>query len=180
MKILIVRPWAEELNINNYNCQEIGLAKALIRKGNKCDIVLYTKNNSREEDYVFDNNKKIHIYYLTAKNILKNCIFENKIFEIIKEYDVVQSAEYDQIINLKLYKKLKEKLVIYHGPYSKINQNYRYLIKCLFSDIIYLFNNKFKKTKIITKSVLAEQYVNKKGFKNSITLGVGLDIDRLG
>ena len=42
MKILIVRMWPDTLNIKNYNCQELGLAKALVRKGNTCDIVLYT------------------------------------------------------------------------------------------------------------------------------------------
>ena len=42
MKILIVRLFPDELNINNYNVQEIGLAKALVKKGHVCDIVLYT------------------------------------------------------------------------------------------------------------------------------------------
>ncbi len=32
MKILIVRLFPYEININSYNVQEIGLAKALIRK----------------------------------------------------------------------------------------------------------------------------------------------------
>ena len=31
MKILIVRMFADILNINNYNCQELGLAKSLIK-----------------------------------------------------------------------------------------------------------------------------------------------------
>ena len=32
MRILIVRMYPDTLNIKNYNCQEIGLAKALIKK----------------------------------------------------------------------------------------------------------------------------------------------------
>ncbi len=78
MKILIIRMWPYEININNYNCQEIGLAKELVIKGNQCDIVLYTNNDkSYEYDYTFDN-KKIHIYYLKAKKFLKNCFYEKK------------------------------------------------------------------------------------------------------
>ena len=77
MKILIVRMYADCLNITNYNCQEVGLAKALIRKGNICDIVLYTdKETSYEEDLFFDDEKsKIHIYYLKAKTAFskENC-----------------------------------------------------------------------------------------------------------
>ena len=49
MKILIVRLFPDELNINNYNVQEIGLAKALVKKGHVCDIVLYT---NKKENYI--------------------------------------------------------------------------------------------------------------------------------
>ncbi len=176
-KILIIRMWADELNINGYNCQEIGIAKAFIRQGNMCDIVLYTKGNSREEDYIFDNNKKIHIYYLNAKNILKNCFYEKKLYKIILNYDIVQSAEYDQIANIKLYKILKNKFVIYHGPYeSKYTKGYN--LKCLFSDFIIRFNKNYRKVKCFAKSDLAKQFLNKKGFFDVTTIGVGLDFDR--
>ena len=62
MNILIVRMYADILNTKSYNCQEIGLAKALIRKGHNCDIVLYTDKITHEEDIFFDNDKKIHIF----------------------------------------------------------------------------------------------------------------------
>ncbi len=177
MKVLIIRMWADELDINNYNCQEIGLAKALIKQGNKCDLVLYTKKEPREEFYYVGDNKKIRIYYMNAKNILKNCFYDKKIYDIIKEYDVVQSTEYDQIANLKLYKVLKDKLVIYHGPYnSKYTKRYR--VKCLISDLFFAFNQNYKKVKIIAKSNLAKDFLISKGFKNIWTIGVGLDTER--
>lgn len=178
MKILIVRMWADVLNISNYNCQEVGLAKALVRKGNVCDIVLYTdKDKSYEEDLFFDNDKKIHIYYLKAKNILKNCIYENKLYEITKNYDIVQTAEYDQIGNIKLRKKVNNKMVIYHGPYAcEYTKGYRK--KCLISDLYYLFNKDYKNTPCLSKSSLATNLLKNKGFKNVETVGVGLDIDR--
>lgn len=178
MKILIVRMYPDVLNIRNYNCQEVGLAKAMIRQGNVCDIVLYTNEKEHEEDIFFDNDlKKIHIYYLRAKSLLKNAIFENKIYEIIKKYDVVQTAEYDQIFNINLKKILGNKLVIYHGPYeSKYTKGYK--IKCMISDFVYLFNKDYKNTKCISKSVLATEFLKKKGFKNITTVGVGLDDER--
>lgn len=177
MKILIVRMWPYELNIYNYNCQEIGLAKSLIKKGNTCDIVLYTDGESREEDYSFDDNKKIHIYYLKAKNILKNCFYEKKLYKIIEKYDVVQSSEYDQLSNIKLFKKLGNKLTIYHGPYkSKYTKGYN--IKCKISDFIITFFPKYRKVKIITKSLLAKEFLNEKNFNNIYNIGVGLDTER--
>lgn len=178
MRILIVRMWPDEMNINNYNCQELGLAKAMVKKGHQCDIVLYTKNKKKEdEDIVCGNNKKIHIYYLMAKKILKNAIFDKKLYKIAKEYDIVQTTEYDQISNIILYKKTNGKLVVYHGPYNS-NFTTGYNIKCIFSDILYLFNNKYKKVKCLAKSNLAKKLLNSKGFYNVETVGVGLDISR--
>jgi glycosyltransferase involved in cell wall biosynthesis len=170
--------WPYELDINHYNSQEIGLAKSFIRKGNICDIVLYTKGNSREEEFIFDGNKKIHIYYMKAKNILKNCFYDKKLYTIINNYDIIQTTEYDQLANIKLYKILKEKLIIYHGPY-KSSYTKGYNLKCLFSDFIILFNKKYKNVKCYSKSKLATDFLKSKGFNNTITIGVGLDFDRL-
>ena len=43
MKILILRTTPNEVSLNTYNLQEIGLAKSLIRKGHICDVAYYTK-----------------------------------------------------------------------------------------------------------------------------------------
>lgn len=177
MKILIVRMWPDELNIYNYNCQEIGLAKSLIRKGHTCDIVLYTNGDSCEKDFVFDEDKKIHIYYLKAKKLLKNAFFEKKLYQIIKDYDVIQTAEYDQIGNVKLKRKCKNKMVIYHGPYfSDYTKGYRK--KTFVSDLYYLFHKKYMEIPVISKSLLATNLLEKKGFKDITTVGVGLDTGR--
>lgn len=177
MKVLIVRMWPEELNIYNYNCQEIGLAKSLIRSGHVCDIVLYTNGNPCEKDFIFDEDKKIHIYYLRAIKILKNAFFEKKLYQIVKDYDVIQTAEYDQIGNVKLKRKCKNKMVIYHGPYfSDYTKGYRK--KTLVSDLYYLFHKKYMETPVISKSLLATKLLEKKGFKDITTVGVGLDVER--
>lgn len=34
--LVIVRSYGEIINLNTYNCQEIGLAKALVKKRNEC------------------------------------------------------------------------------------------------------------------------------------------------
>ena len=45
MKVLIVRPSPNKMNVNTYNLQEIGLAKALVRKGCVCDVMYYCGND---------------------------------------------------------------------------------------------------------------------------------------
>lgn len=175
MKILIIRTYPDELNINNYNCQELGLAKALVKEGNICDIVLYTsKKKNYEEEIIVDDKRKIHIYYLKAKKILKNIFFDKRdLKNIIKNYDIVQVAEYDQIGNIQI-KKIAKKMIIYHGPYSsKFTTGYN--LKCKLSDLIYWFNKDYKNTPCIAKSKLAEKFLRSKGFNNVVTIGVGLD-----
>ena len=62
---------------NTYNIQEIGLAKALIRKGHICNIVFWTDNAPETITYKFDGDKELKIFYLNGKNILNNAIYKN-------------------------------------------------------------------------------------------------------
>ncbi len=177
MKILMVRMWPYELDINNYNCQEMGLAKALSAKGHTCDIVLYTNGAPHTDAIQLDDNKKTAIYYLNAKNILKNAFYGKELYRLIDNYDVIQTSEYDQLANVKLLKKAKGRMVIYHGPYkSDFTKGYK--IKCLVSDLYFKFHKKYKDTQCIAKSILAEDFLKSKGFKNVTTVGVGLDTKR--
>ena len=112
-----------------------------------------------------------------AKSILKNCFFEKKLYEIVEDYDVIQTTEYDQIANVKLKKKVKNKLIIYHGPYeSKFTKNYNK--KCILSDLYYLLHKDYKNTQCLAKSKLAADFLRKKGFSNVTIIGVGLDTDK--
>ena len=58
MKILIIRNYPSYMDVehNTYNIQEIGLAKALVRKGHTCDIVFWTNNKEKTVDYTFEDS----------------------------------------------------------------------------------------------------------------------------
>lgn len=178
MKILIVRLFPDELNINNYNVQEIGLAKALVKKGHTCDIVLYTnKKDNYIQEIEVEKNRKIKIYWLKGKKFLGNAFFDKGLKNILQNYDIIQSGGYDQIYNAVFNRKLKQPLVIYHGNYySKYSKGYKK--KCLISDIFYMFYRDYKKACFITKSKISTDFLKEKGYKNVETLGVGLDVDR--
>ncbi|MBN1363694.1 MAG: glycosyltransferase family 4 protein [Syntrophaceae bacterium] len=178
MKILIVRMYQDVLKISNYNSQEIGLAKALIRKGHHCDIVLYTdKKEVSIQKINMENGKTITIYWMPGKKILKNCIYDKRLYELAKKYDVIQSTEYDQVGNLKLQKVTDNHMVIYHGPYQSYYPK-TYKRKCLMTDFLHSFFPQFKNVQLIAKSTMAEKFLNKKGFKKVETIGVGLDTVR--
>lgn len=180
MKILIFRTCSTPISINTYNLQEIGLAKALIKKGYTCDIIYYTKEKKEFEQYInVDGYKRIKIYWLPAIDILHIGIFnKSRILEICSNYDIVQVSDYDQYMSYYLNNIIDKPIVIYHGPYKNDFIKYKSgLVNKLF-DTIFLKKMLHKQPTIISKSKLTEETLRNKGFKNIINLGVGFDKSR--
>lgn len=180
MKILIIRTFPDILKLDSYNVQEIGLAKALIKKGHKCDIVLYHGNNGDKiEEYQFEAGGKeysLSIYWLKGFAFLKNGIMPS-VKKLIPHYDVLQVHEYEQLQSWLLYTKQKKPTVIYHGPYfDEYAEGYN--LRCKVFDTFFLPLRAYKNTIALTKSKLASNFLSSKGFQNVITAGVGIDIGR--
>lgn len=179
MKILIIRTFPDKLNLNSYNVQEVGLAKALVKKGHICDIVLYNgKDKDRIERYAFSDNGQEYqfkIYWLHGFGILKNG-FMPTIKKIIGEYDVIQVHEYDQITSWNLYTKQIRPTIIYHGPYyDKFAKGYN--LRCKIFDTFLLPIRKYQDVITVSKSTLAAEFLHNKGFQNVTTAGVGINLD---
>jgi len=179
MKILIVRTFPSILNSKQYNVQEIGLAKALVRKGHECGIVLYNGKNKDEIEYVpvecEGETRNITVYKLHGYNILKNGFFPS-LKRITKEYDVIQVHEYDQISSWLYYAWSKKPVVIYHGPYyDAFNKGYN--LKCKVFDNVFLRIKHNRNAFCMTKSELAAEFLRSKGFANVKAVGVGLDTE---
>lgn len=182
MKILIVRTFPDKLNLNSYNVQEVGLAKALVKKGHVCDIVLYNgKEKDRVQKYSFSDEEKNYefkIYWMHGFGILKNG-FMPSVKKIIPQYDIIQVHEYDQIMSWNLYTKQKKPTIIYHGPY--FNQFAKgYNLKCKLFDTFFLPMRKYKDVIAISKSSLATEFLYSKGFRNVTTAGVGINLENFG
>ncbi len=176
LKVLIVRGFPNKMNLNSYNIQEIGLSKALRRRGVECDIVFYNGSDNDTTQVLEDGTT---IYWMKAINIFKNGIFLH-LSKIINNYDVIQVHEYDQLQSWLLYTFSHKKIVIYHGPYyDKFNKGYN--LKCKVFDTLFLpFSKRAKGTvPCLTKSHFAADFLRNKGFKNVIPVGVGLDTDML-
>ena len=122
MKILIIRTFPGYMNVrkNTYNIQEIGLAKALIRKGHICDIVFWTDKSPETVSYKFDGDKELKIFYLNGKNILNNAIYKD-LDELIAKYDIIQPAEHNQIYSAILAKNIRKKQSFTTAPIIAIS-----------------------------------------------------------
>ena len=181
MKILIIRNYPSYMDVekNTYNIQEVGLAKALVRKGNVCDIVFWTNQDEKEVDIPLDDSGKVTVFYRHGKTALKNTVYTG-CDELFAQYDVLQTAEYNQMQSWIFAKKYPEKHIIYHGPYYA-SFNKRYNLMCAVFDLFFL--NRYRKlgTRFITKSKLAQEFLESKGIKNTNikTIGVGIDTQML-
>ena len=164
---------------NTYNIQEVGLAKALVRKGNICDIVFWTDKEEKEVNLPVDNVGKVKVFYRHGKTALKNTVYTG-CDNLFAQYDVLQTAEYNQMQSWILAKKYPKKHIIYHGPYYA-TFNKRYNLMCTVFDLFFL--NRYQKlgTRFITKSRLAQEFLESKGIKESDvkTVGVGIDTQML-
>ena len=182
MKILIIRTFPDILQINNYNVQEIGLAKAMVMRGHECDIVLFNgKNQSRIEVISFTKEGQeysFNIYWMKGWCFLKNG-FMPGVKKLIPQYDVIQVHEYDQIMSWQLYTKAKKPTVLYHGPYYHSYAR-GYNLKCQVFDKLFLWRRKYQHVPAMTKSELAADFLREKGFAHVIPVGVGINVDNFG
>lgn len=177
MKILIVRTHASILSTTSYNVQEVGLAKAYNRLGHQTNIVMYGGKEKTHTVKVPCDSGEISVYYMKAYNFLKNGIFPG-LKKFAMDYDIIQVHEYDQITSWMLYtdKKLKNRVIIYHGPYySDFNQGYN--LKCWLFDHSLLKLRSNMNCTCFTKSEAAVDFLREKGFRHVVSVGVGLDTD---
>ena len=86
MKVLIVRnyPSYMEVKNNTYNIQEVGLAKALVKKKYECDILFWTEGEE-EEIKLHVEQKSITVYYRRSFSILKNTIY-TQVKDLFEKY----------------------------------------------------------------------------------------------
>lgn len=176
MKILIVRPIAieEDCSKNTYNNQGIGLATQLSKLGNECGLIYYAKKGHQRTEKIVSDGETLIVYHIEGLNIVWNAIYSNCIWKICKEYDLIQTSEYDQIFSWQLHRRYPKKTVIYHGPYES-KYTWKHNLRCLAFDLMFTWRGNYKSVFMIAKSKLAEAYLRKKGFSNIKTIGVGLN-----
>lgn len=178
MNILIMRITPNKVNMNTYNLQEVGLAKALVRKGHSCDVAYYCgKEEERTETIYFDDNLKINIIWLQGIGIFRECYYPS-LKKIVHKYDIIQVGGYVGFVSWWLNKNVPNKVINYQGPYY-YRRNKRDIIKAKILDALLLPESHKKRMIVTTKSVLATEYIKNKGIRDVTTVGVGLDLDNI-
>ncbi|MBE0342848.1 glycosyl transferase, partial [Paenibacillus sp. 28ISP30-2] len=77
-KILYLRNFASKVNGASYNLQEVGLGKALVRKGFDCDIVYYNDHKETHLEQVYRHEGcTLRIIWLHGFKFLSNSIYRD-------------------------------------------------------------------------------------------------------
>lgn len=176
MRILIVRTTPNEFNLSKatYNIQGVGLATGLIKLGHEVSLVYYAKPGNERTETILSGGVQIKVYFIKGRRLLDNTLFDESLYQLCKEYDIIQPSEIDQLASWMLYKRFPEKTIIYHGPY-KSNYTKKHNIYDIVFDALFIWRINYKNVHVLTKSVLAENDLRIKGFSSVKTVGVGLN-----
>jgi glycosyltransferase involved in cell wall biosynthesis len=176
-KILLVRATPNDLDINGYNVQQIGLGKVFVKLGYDYDFITFKHDGKHCKETVFyeENGHTAKVIEKPRFRFFRwgiNLDVSKKDF--LDQYDLIICQEYYQLQTF-LCSRASNKVVLYNGPY------YNLFMPKWFSPIYDKFFgprlNKQIKYKFV-KSVLSEQFLAAKGYNGLYNIGVGLDTTR--
>lgn len=174
--ILLVRATPNDLDINAYNVQQVGIGKSLVNKGYNYDFITFKKNAPRKETVFYEKDgcraKCIELLRIRVLRWGINTDICKK--EFLDKYDLIICQEYYQLETYLISCK-SNRVAMYTGPYYNM-----FLPKCFSPIYDFLFTKRINrqiKHKFV-KSVLAYDFMEKKGYTGLTNVGVALDTSR--
>ena len=174
-KILFVRSTPYDEDLNGYNVQGAGIAKAFCKLGYDCDYLNYHKSRDAIIELLEIGDYKARIIYKKRIRLFRTGICLPALREdFLSQYDIVICREYNQLMT-HLIAKRHNNTSMYSGPYWNMFMIpfVSYIYDALFTRKL----NRELKCKFV-KSQLAKEFLEAKGFTNLIDIGVGLDTTR--
>lgn len=175
-KVLLVRSTPNDLDINGYNVQQVGIGKCFVNKGYDYDFITFKKSEPRKEFVFYENNGcRAKCLELPRNRFFRWGINRDICSEsFLSQYDLIICQEYYQLETFLISCKSKN-VAMYTGPY------YNMFLPKFFSpiyDAIFTkrINNQIKHK--FVKSVLAYRFMEEKGYTGLENVGVALDTTR--
>jgi glycosyltransferase involved in cell wall biosynthesis len=184
IKIAIIRPFGNLIDIESYNCQELGLAKSLAQHG--VDVDIFMAGGERRLDKIKIDSTGLGIVHVYKLPFLKIPIIEHAVYPGLKKilvennYDMFHVNEENEITSFLialLARRIHVPMIIYQGMYKQIEGRSKALFQNLYDHtaLIWLKHNIHL---AIAKTSLAELHLKSKGFSKTEILPVGLDVSK--
>lgn len=179
--LVIVRSGGSIINFSSYNCQELGLAKALSKKGWKVSIIL-TGHTYREERIEIMGGKEVTVYSMTFKALNQQLAQFEGMERLLEKLhpDLIQIHEFGMWMSFTVTRWAQKHQV----KTCLIQGSYRPTQKPIFKQLELLFNATFGKyvlnrvQGIGYKSPQAEKYIRQYTGKKCLPTYIGLDEER--
>lgn len=175
-KILLVRATPNDIDISAYNVQQVGLGKAFCNLGYDYDFITFKRKAPRREFIFYERNGcKARCIELPRLRFFRwgiNLDICNE--EFLRQYDLIICQEYYQLQTYLMSKK-SDRVVMYSGPYY--NMFMPKFLSPIYDRLITKKLNKQLSAKFV-KSVLAEKFLQEKGYTDLQNIGVALDTSR--
>lgn len=174
--LVIVRTSGSILNLKTYNCQELGLAKALHAKGLRVSLILAGNDTKQEE---IDG---IDVQYCSFKSINQQLAWFSDIESILAKLEpsVIQVHDLGILMTWRVVRWAKK----HNIPSFLIQGTYETTRKPVFKQLEQLFNISFGKyilknvTGIGYKTLMASRYVQHYHKRETKPTYIGLDDSR--
>ncbi len=174
-KILFVRSTPYDEDLNGYNVQGAGIARAFCKLGHDCDYLNFHKTKEEIVTLAEINGHKARVIFVKRIRIFRTGISLASLKqEFLSQYDFVICREYNQLMT-HLIAKRHPNTSMYSGPYWNM-----FMISPVSSAYDALFTKKINtelRCKFV-KSQLAKEFLEQKGYTDLIDVGVGLDTAR--
>ncbi len=174
-KILFIRSTPYDEDLNGYNVQGVGIAKAFCTLGHDCDYLNFHKTKEDIIDLCEINGHKARVILTKRIRLLRTGISLKALkSSFLSQYDIVICREYNQLMTHLIARK-HSNTSMYSGPYWNM-----FMIPFFSSIYDFLFTKKMNtelRCKFV-KSQLAQKFLEAKGYTDLVDVGVGLDITR--
>lgn len=179
--LVIFRSSGSIIDYNTYNCQEIGLAKILVKKGFKVSVILAGKAEGFHEISV-NNKLSIDLYHLPYKSLNQSICYFKGYKRLLQKLnpDIVQVHDFGLLMSYLVLKWAKQN----HCRTVLIQGNYRETQKPILKQLELLFNATIGTQslrlvdRIGCKTIMAKNYIKEYTKKEPLLTPIGLDTSK--
>lgn len=179
IRIAIIRSASSAVSKNQYNIQEIGLAKELAMMGMEVDVFLISDTGTTYTERC-GVDEKVTVYWLKGIKIPGQQGYYKDLKRILElnKYDLIQALDDSQITTVLVSQYCKKrgiKFVLWQGMYENYPEKYKRLIQYVYDWTLLKILRKNTKY-AIAKTSLAKSYLLSKRFVEANVIPVALEI----